>query len=199
AAEFGNGLAQKCEAVGADIDGLPRQPGNISARSRQPGDDAGADWIARRREYDRDNRRRLLGCEDWWGIMCENDIDLKADEFGGDLVVALDASLGPAIFDREIATVDPTKFPQPLNESGKQLAATRRRGRAQEPNGRQFSRLLRARRKRPSCRRAAEQRDELAPPHGSPLVGGGPEHSSRGLAAVIPAASREAARKARAP
>src|SRR6516162_8875840 len=47
--------------------------------------------------------------------------------------------------------------------------------------------------------RAAEQRDELAAPHGSPLVGGGPEHSSRDLAAVIPAASRQATRKARAP
>src|SRR5262249_9137660 len=59
-------------------------------------------------------------------------------------------------------------------------------------------RLLRARRERP-CSRAAEQRDELAAPHGSPLVGGGPEPSSRDLATVIPAASRQATRKARAP
>src|SRR5262249_33364437 len=58
--------------------------------------------------------------------------------------------------------------------------------------------LLRTRRERPR-RRAAEQRDELAAPHGSPLVGGGPEPSSRDLAAVIPAASRQATRKARAP
>src|SRR5262245_66344669 len=32
---------------------------------------------------------------------------------------------------------------------------------------------------------ATEQADELASPHGSPLVGGGPEPSSRDLAAVI--------------
>jgi hypothetical protein len=59
--------------------------------------------------------------------------------------------------------------------------------------------LLRVRGKRPRSRSAAEQRDERASPHGSPLVGGGPEHSSRDLAAVIPAASRQATRKARAP
>src|SRR6516165_666807 len=33
-------------------------------------------------------------------------------------------------------------------------------------------RLLRVRRQRPGCRRAAEKRDKLTAPHGSPLVGG---------------------------
>jgi hypothetical protein len=95
----------------------------------------------------------------------ENDIDLEPDQFGGDLGEALAASLCPANLDRDIATVDPTKFAQPLNESGKQLAAARRRGRAQEPNGRQLAHLLRARHERPRGSRAAEQRDELAPLH----------------------------------
>jgi hypothetical protein len=58
--------------------------------------------------------------------------------------------------------------------------------------------LLPARCERPRSR-AASKRDERASPHGFPLVGGGPEHSSRDLAAVIPAASRQAMRKARAP
>ena len=81
--------------------------------------------------------------------MRENDIDLEPDQFGGDLGEALAASLCPANLDRDIATVDPTKFAQPLNESGKQLAAPRRRARAQEPNGRQLAHLLRPRRERP--------------------------------------------------
>src|SRR5262249_60810482 len=59
-------------------------------------------------------------------------------------------------------------------------------------------RLLRARRERPR-RRSTKERDEFAAPHGAPLVAGGPEPSSRDLAAVIPAASRQATRKARAP
>jgi len=94
----------------------------------------------------------------------ENDIDLEPDQFGGDLGEALAASLCPANLDRDIATVDPTKFAQPPNESGKQLAAARRRGRAQEPNGRQLAHLLRPRRERPGCG-AADERDELAPSH----------------------------------
>ena len=38
---------------------------------------------------------------------------------------------------------------------------------AQEPDGRQLARLLRARRERPR-RRAAETRDEFPPPHAAP-------------------------------
>src|SRR5262245_38485334 len=96
--------------------------------------------------------------------MRENDIDLKPDEFGGDFGEALAASLCPANLDHEIATVDPTKFAKPLGESGKQQAALRRRGRAQEPNGRQLAHLLRLRRERPR-RRATEQGDEVSALH----------------------------------
>src|SRR5262249_2951805 len=44
------------------------------------------------------------------------------------------------------------------------LGAPRRRLATHEPDGRELCRLLCARRERP-CRRAAEQRDELAPLH----------------------------------
>src|SRR5262249_10539833 len=138
--------------------------------------------------------------EDGWGVVGENDIDLEPDQFGGDLGEALAASLCPANFDRDIATIDPTKFAQPPNESGKQLAAARRRGRAQEPNGRQLAHLLRARRERPRGRRAAEKHDELAAPHALPsrrdrhptillneshVVRGRADHSASILAARI--------------
>ena len=95
----------------------------------------------------------------------DNDIDLEPDELGRDLGEALAASLRPAILDRDGATLDPAEFAQPLHKSGDPWARSRRRGRAQEPDGRQLRRLLRARRERPRRRRAAEQRDELAPPH----------------------------------
>src|SRR5262249_19822701 len=60
---------------------------------------------------------------------------------------------------------DPAEFAQPLHKGGDRLADHRRRGPAKEPDSWQFRRLLCARRNRPRSRRAAEQRDELAPCH----------------------------------
>jgi hypothetical protein len=68
--------------------------------------------------------------------------------------VPLIPALCPAILNGQIATVDPTKFAKPMNKSGNPLALNRRRG-TQEPDGRQFARLLRARRER-SRNRATE-------------------------------------------
>ena len=97
----------------------------------------------------------------------DNDIDFEPDELGRDLGEALAASLRPAILDRDGAALDPAEFAQPLHKSGDPWALGRRRGRAQEPDGRQLARLLRARRERPRRRRAAEQGDELAALHHS--------------------------------
>jgi len=53
----------KClgEALANKIGYLVRQAGDVAARSRQAGDQAGADWVPSRREDDGDDRRRLLG------------------------------------------------------------------------------------------------------------------------------------------
>ena len=112
------------------------------------------------------------------GARRDNDIDLQPDELGRDLGEALAASLRPAILDRDGATLDPAEFAQPLHKSGGPWAPGRRRGRAQEPDGRQLRRLLRTRRERPRCRRAAEQRDELAPLSLDHLVGAGEQRSA---------------------
>src|SRR6266545_788500 len=74
-------------------------------------------------------------------------------------------SVGPSILDGDGATFDPTKLSQPLDKSSYPLARSQTRGRSQEPDGRQLASLLCARRERPRNRCAAEQRDELAPPH----------------------------------
>jgi hypothetical protein len=87
--------------------------------------------------------------------MRENDVDLQADQFGCDLGEALAFSVRPPNLYRDVATFDPTKLTQPPDEHGEALAVRRRGGRAQEPDGRQPLRLLRARRERPR-RRAAE-------------------------------------------
>src|SRR5262249_19183357 len=56
-------------------------------------------------------------------------------------------------------------FVQSLHKRRNIRSPGRRRGRPQKPDGRQLSRLLRARRERPRDSRAAEQRDERAALH----------------------------------
>src|SRR5262245_4478658 len=94
--------------------------------------------------------------------MRENDIDLEPDQFGGDLSETLTAALRPANLTRDVATIHPTEFAQPLHECGEPLALDQGRGGAQESDGRQLARLLRARRERPCGCRAAKKRDEGA-------------------------------------
>src|SRR5262249_40620023 len=81
-------------------------------------------------------------------------------------VHAIDITRDPAIVDPDVASVGPTKSPEPLPE---------RRGEPKpfgiicsphpDCNLLLAATLLRARRERPRSRRATEQRDELAPFH----------------------------------
>src|SRR5262249_27166518 len=116
------------------------------------------------REDNRDDRRRLLCCEGWFGPRGENDIDLEPDKLGRDLGITLGASLPPAILDDDCAALAPAELAQPLHERGGPCALACRRTAPEESDRRRLARLLRARRERPHSRRA-EQRDELAPPH----------------------------------
>jgi hypothetical protein len=90
-------------------------------------------------------------------------VDLEPDEFGGDLGEALFGTFRPAVLDCDGAALDPAKLTQPLQKSGYPLSLGRTCARAQEPN--RLRRLLRARGEWPCHRRAAEDRDELAPLH----------------------------------
>src|SRR5262249_47732054 len=141
-----------------------RQTGDIAARSRQRSHEACANRVSRRREDNRDDRRRLLCCEGWFGPRGENDIDLEPDKLGRDLGITLGASLPPAILDGDGAALAPAELAQPLHERGGPCALACRRTAPEESDRQQLARLLRARRERPR-RRAAKQRDELAPPH----------------------------------
>ena len=90
---------------------------------------------------------------------------LSADELGRDLGQSLDAPLRPTILDRDGTALDPAEFAQTLDKRCRALALSRCCSPAQDADGRQSARLLSARRDRPRGRRAAEQRDELAPVH----------------------------------
>jgi hypothetical protein len=71
--------------------------------------------------------------------------------------------LRPAILDRHILAVDVPDFAEALPERRHETSSIGRRRAAEEPNN--GHRRLRVRRERPSDRRAAEERDELASSH----------------------------------
>src|SRR5262249_21587583 len=134
-----------------------------ATRSRQTHDKASADRVSFRKD-NWDDRCRLLCCENTYGSLGNDDIDLLPDKLGNDLGCALAASLCPPNLDRDGSSLDPAEFAQPLHESGDPLVLNRSRRWAQEPDSRQLRHLLRARREWPR-HRAAEQCDELAPSH----------------------------------
>ena len=72
-------------------------------------------------------------------------------------------TLGPAVFDRHVLALDIAGFLQALAKCAQAVRERVRRCAVEKPDHR-HRRLLRARRERPR-RRAAEQRDELAPLH----------------------------------
>src|SRR5262249_6221816 len=73
--------------------------------------------------------------------------------------------LGPAEFDRNILPFDIADFLQALPEGGHHRRVGPRRTATQKPHHWHHRLLLRARRERPHCRRAAEERDEVAAGH----------------------------------
>src|SRR5262245_31959644 len=83
------------------------------------------------------------------------------------LAANVDTARGPADVKARIAAVGPAQFRQPLDESGElspppriALVRTQEHADAPHPLG-----LLRPRRERPRGGRAADERDELTPPH----------------------------------
>src|SRR5262249_19623611 len=149
--------------------------GDVPARVSQTRDETGTNRVRCRREDYRDDRCCPLCRENYWGCICDNDIDFKSDELGSELGGPIAASLRPAILDDEVATLRPAEFAQPLQKSSDPTAlGCGHRYRAQEPDGGQLARLLRTRAERPRDRRAAEQRDELATGHSVSLVNADP-------------------------
>src|SRR5215472_15201926 len=86
---------------------------------------------------------------------------------GSELGGPIAASLRPAILDDEVATLGPAEFAQPLQKSSDPTAlGCGHRYRAQEPDGGQLARLLRARHERPRDSRAAECGKQFPPSDG---------------------------------
>src|SRR5262249_36296029 len=87
------------------------------------------------------------------------------DQIGCQFRKAIEPAFRPAIFDRDVAALDIARFRQGLAQGGETAAHQIAWRRAAEKSDHRHRRLLRARCERPRRRRAAEQRDEIAPPH----------------------------------
>src|SRR5262249_10845765 len=89
--------------------------------------------------------------------------DGTADQFGSERRQAVIVAVRPAVFDRHVPALDIAAFRQAAAKGRHGASRLRRRTAAHESDDRTW-RLLPADAERPR-RRAAEQRDELAPPH----------------------------------
>jgi hypothetical protein len=122
-----------------------------------------ADRIGNRRHDNRNRRRGALGRLDAGRVGRNDDVDLQPNQLRRQIGQTIGTSLCRTKLEGEIAAFDVAEFAQSFAE----LLAERFRirSRQDERSDPRQSALLHARRERPCRRRAAEQRDELAPFH----------------------------------
>src|SRR5262245_9910275 len=114
---------------------------------------------------------------------------LTAYQIGCEVGQSVGLVLRPAILDRHILALDVAAFMKALAECG-QIACTIDRPRAAKESYNRHCWLLRPRRSRPRRRRAADQSDELASPHGFSWVKGQNATTSTGSKSALCAAAK---------
>src|SRR5262249_52984159 len=134
--------------------------------SRQPGDKTTVNGVGDLGEYDRDRAREPLHLGQRRGPRNHDDVWRRADQFCGSSFCTVRVAGAPTILDPHVAAVGPTEPLQRFKEcrvAGLTFAIGLRVDR-QHADPSNAVGLLRA---RPEWirRRAAEQRDEVAPPH----------------------------------
>ena len=120
------------------------------------------DRIGTDREHDGYARGRGLGGERGGGREARDDHrNPTADQIGRERRQAVELIVRPAVLDGGVPALDEAGRTEPLMKALEIGRKTVSRGRAEKPD-RGHCHLLRARSERPSSRRAAKQRDELA-------------------------------------
>ncbi len=104
--ESGNDLPQQLQSLPRELGGEIREPGDVAAGSCETRHEAGGDGIARRRQDDWNPLCRLLGGLARGGEFRDEDADREPNEFLGEEVGAIDASLCRPEFDRDVPSVD---------------------------------------------------------------------------------------------
>src|SRR5262249_29366337 len=132
---------------------------DVAARMRKALHQPGAQDIAHSDHYDGNRRGRCLGRNARRRPVGCDYVHQAPDEIGRGLGEPLGRAVGTAIFKRNVLAFQIAEIVQALPES------IPHRRIIDDADARNPSLLLRARRDRPTSRRAAEQSDELAPFH----------------------------------
>src|SRR5215510_5377636 len=137
----------------------------VTAWSGEAGDETEPDRVFVDDKDNRDRRSCCLGRQRRSGTSGHRDHrNSSASQIGRERRQSIDLILGPAVFNHYILTLDNVCRFEALTEYAHTLRHSVRRSGVEEPD--HWHRLLLCtRRERPRGRRAAEQRDELAPLH----------------------------------
>jgi hypothetical protein len=153
---------QQLELLGNKVDGEDGHAGEVATRPCQARDQAVLDRVDAGLEYDWNGRDcRLRGNRS--GIAdCHDHRRATAGQLDGQLGQPLVSALRRSIFERDILAFDEARCIQsPLNGGETETPGLLRA--AGKDADHRHRRLLRARRERPRCCRAAEHRHKLAP------------------------------------
>jgi hypothetical protein len=137
----------------------------VATRAFEAPDKAEIDRVATGHKNDWDRFGRCFGRKRGrCGPRCGDHGHRAANQVGGQPRQAIVLTLGPAVFDRYVSALDVACFGQASVKCGHLLACGFERQRIDKSDHR-HRRRLRARRERPRDGRAADNRNELAPPH----------------------------------
>src|SRR5262245_46456570 len=137
---------------------------SVAARMRQALDETAPDRIGNDHKNDGDGMRFLQHRRGWGCVLRKNEVGLRRDEFPCGLSPRPRViECPPARLDLEIAALRPPKLVESFLECSQvslkfRVALRMRHQHADAPHP---VRLLGARRKRPHCRRGADQREEF--------------------------------------
>src|SRR5215510_107442 len=158
-------LLQKSQTFGHLLGKQPTDAGDIASRSIEACDEANRNGVCAGDEYDGyrcgcrlDRESRHLSADG------NNEGHLPMHERGRKRRQPVVLTICPAVVDHDVLTLDKASFVQSMANNGDRMRIGSGRTAAEESNHRQPT-LLRARPERPCSRRAAEQRDEISPPH----------------------------------
>src|SRR5262249_42086696 len=157
-------LVQQLQLFGSELASDHGRPGRVAARPVETGDKPSRHGVGTRGEDDWNGLRGGQQLSYGGRVATDQyDCDPAAYEIDRHPGHPVQLTVGPAILDGDVAAVDEAGFTQASTERDHAVRIFRSRY-AVEDSDHRHRRLLRARRERPR-RRAAEERDELAPPH----------------------------------
>ena len=165
-----NQLRQQLKPLSRHLGGEHADPSEVAARPGEAGDQPVPDRIGATPEDDRDRRGRAFRGKCTRRAGRDDQIDVAADEIGGQCGQPIVMALRPAIFDRQILSLDIAGFAQSLAERDHKQCRRRAGRPGVEDADHRHRLLLRARSERPCRHHAGEKNYEIASPHARPLA-----------------------------